>query len=312
MLGRRADPARDRAAFPPMWWTAGMTDRTTEPFIEGLRFGEGPRWHEDRLWFSDFYDEAVYSVGPAGDDRRLELEVRGQPSGIGWMPDGTLLVVCMVDRMVLRRGADGVLRHHGSLLPWATFHGNDMVVDPEGRAYVGNFGFDLDAALEGRAEVCTTSLVRIDPDGTSHEAAPDMGFPNGSVITPDGLTLVVGESMAGRLTAFDRSPTDGTLSRRRVWAQLDGCAPDGCCLDADGCIWVANAFGPECIRVAEGGEVVDRVTTTQPCFACMLGGPDRRTLYCLTAPSSAGAEVAGRRAGLIEQVRVDSPGAGLP
>jgi len=312
VLPRRDDLTSHPAAVISMCWTAEMTERTTEPFIDGLRFGEGPRWHEGRLWYSDFYDKAVFSVGISGDDRRLELEVQGQPSGTGWMPDGTMLVVSMIDRVVLRRGADGVLRHHGSLTPWATFHGNDMVVDGAGRAYVGNFGFDLDAALEGRAEVCTTSLVRIDPDGTSEEAASDMGFPNGSVIMPGGRTLVVGESMAGRLTAFDISPDDGALSRRRVWAQLEGCAPDGCCLDADGCIWVANAFGAECIRVAEGGEVIDRVVTTQPCYACMLGGEDRRTLYCVTAPSSTAADVRPRRAGRIEQVRVDVPGDGLP
>jgi sugar lactone lactonase YvrE len=165
--------------------------------------------------------------------------------------------------------------------------------------------------MDGGSTPCTTSIVRIDPDGTSHQAADELSFPNGSVLFPDGRTLVVAESMATRLTAFDVAD-DGTLSGRRVWADLPGCAPDGICLDADGCIWVANAVGAECRRVAEGGEVVGRVTTTQFCYACMLGGDDRRTLYCITAPSSLASEAAGIRGGRIEQVVVGCPGAGLP
>jgi len=290
-----------------------MSSIPTEPFLDGLHFGEGPRWHEGRLWYSDFFDHAVFSVGEGGgnDGRRTEAEVPGQPSGLGWLPDGRLLVVSMLDRIVLRREADGSLVRHGTLAPWATFHGNDMVVAADGRAYVGNFGFDLYALYDGKGEARNTSLVRIDPDGTAHEAASDMAFPNGSVLFPGGRTLVVAESMAFRLTAFDVAP-DGTLSGRRVWATLEGCAPDGICLDADGCIWVANALGSECRRVAEGGEVVEMVATSQPCFACMLGGDDRRTLYCVTAPSSVEREVRDRREGRIEQCRVTTPGAGLP
>lgn len=285
--------------------------RKTEPFIDGLRFGEGPRWHDGRLWYSDFYAHAVFSVDEGG-DRRKELEVENQPSGLGWLPDGRLLVVSMIDRKVLRQELDGSLVVHGDVEPWATWHANDMVVSSDGRAYVGNFGFDLDAAFGGASDVIReTSLVRIDPDGTSCEAAADMGFPNGSVIFPDGRTLVVGESMRGRMTAFDIGE-DGSLSNRRVWGQIEGVAPDGCCLDAEGCIWVANAFGPEAVRVAEGGRILERVQTTQPCFACMLGGADRRTLYCITAPSSLSHEVRDRQDGKIEQVRVEVPGAGLP
>ncbi|MHB1585098.1 MAG: SMP-30/gluconolactonase/LRE family protein [Acidimicrobiales bacterium] len=285
--------------------------RQTEPFLDGLRFGEGPRWHDGRLWYSDFYAHAVFSVDEGG-DRRQELEVAQQPSGLGWLPDGRLLVVSMIDRKVLRQEADGSLVVHGDLGPWATWHANDMVVAADGRAYVGNFGFDLDAAYGGeRGLVRETSLVRVDPDGTATEAAADMGFPNGSVIFPDGRTLVVGESMRGQMTAFDIGD-DGSLSNRRVWAAIDGVAPDGCCLDAEGCIWVANALAAEAVRVAEGGEVLERVRTTQLCFACMLGGADRRTLYCITAPSSLSHEVRDRQDGRIEQVRVDVPGDGLP
>jgi sugar lactone lactonase YvrE len=283
---------------------------TTRPFLDGLTFGEGPRWHEGRLWYSDFYDEAVFSAGPDG-DRRREVDVAGRPSGLGWLPDGRLLVVSMLERAVKRLEPDGTLVHHGDLTPWATFHGNDMVVAADGRAYAGNFGFDLEALARGEGALTTTSLVRVDPDGTSHEAAADLSFPNGTVIFPDGKTLVVGESMGGRLTAFDLA-ADGSLSGRRVWAELEGCAPDGSCLDAEGCIWVANAAARECRRVAEGGEVLERVETTQYCYACALGGEDRRTLYCLTAPGSLEGEVAGQRAGRIEQVTVSVPGAGLP
>ncbi len=284
--------------------------RTTEPFLDGLYFAEGPRWHEGRLWYSDFYDEAVFSAGPGG-DRRREVDVPGQPSGLGWLPDGRLLVVCMTERVVLRREADGTLARHGDLAPWATFHANDMVVAANGRAYVGNFGFDLDALFEGRGEPREASLVRVDPDGRSCEAATGLSFPNGAVLLPDGRTLVVAETIGGRLTAFDVAP-DGGLSGRRAWAELPGRTPDGICLDASGRIWVANAVTAECLLVAEGGEVVDVVATSQPCFACMLGGEDRRTLYCLTAASSVEREARQARHGRIEQVRVDVPGAGLP
>jgi sugar lactone lactonase YvrE len=286
--------------------------RTPEPFLHGLYFGECPRWHEGRLWFSDFFAGAVFSAGPAG-DRRTEVEVPGESAGLGWLPDGRLLIVNRQERSLWRVEPDGSLVTHGVLTPWATWHGNDMVVSADGRAYCGNFGFDLDALFDGDRSVqpAPTSMIRVDPDGSSHQAADDLQFPNGTVITPDGGTLIVAESMGFRLTAFDVAP-DGTLGNRRVWAALEGVAPDGICLDAEGCIWVANALGSGCVRVAEGGEVVERVTTSQPCFACMLGGDDRRTLYMVTAPSSAASQRRGELEGGIEQVRVDVPGAGLP
>ena len=269
------------------------------PFLDGLRFGECPRWHEGRLWFVDFYDGTVQSAGTDG-DVRVELEVPGEPAGLGWLPDGRLV-------------------HHGDLHPLATFHGNDMVVDGAGRAYVGNFGFDLDRFIEERGPVAlveppgppTTVLIRVDPDGSSHRAAEDLSFPNGTVITPDGRTLIVAETLGGRLTAFDIGD-DGGLSGRREWAALSWCAPDGICLDADGRVWVSNALTSECILVAEGGDIVSRVTTSQNCFACMLGGDDRRTLYLVTAPTSTESEVSVSRTGRIEQARVDVGGAGLP
>ena len=282
---------------------------------EGLRFGEGPRWHDGRLWFSDFYDHAVKSTDASG-AVRTELVVDDQPSGLGWLPDGRLLLVAMHRRQVLRAAAEGVALH-ADLAGVATYHANDMVVDALGRAYVGNFGFALDDALEARgvegviADHPTASLARVDPDGRVHVAARDLHFPNGMVITPDGRTLIVAETLAMRLTAFDIA-TDGALSNRREWAALGMRAPDGICLDAQGRVWVANAIAAECVLVAPGGGIVATVATSQPCFACMLGGEPRRTLYLMTAPSSVADVVSRSRQGRVECAEVEVAGAGWP
>jgi len=274
---------------------------------DGLYFGEGPRWRDGRLWFSDFYDHAVKSMDAAG-SLRTEIEIDDQPSGLGWLPDGRLLVVAMHRRQLLRVDADGV-KLHADLGGVAAHHANDMVVDREGRAYVGNFGFALDEALAARgvegvlADHPTAKLARVDPDGRVHVAAEGLHFPNGAVITPDGRTLIVAETLALRLTAFDVA-ADGSLSNRRVWAELGRRAPDGICLDADGHAWVANAIAPECVLVAPGGRIIATVTTSQPCFACALGGAERRTLYALTAPTSVAAQASAARRGLIEIAEV--------
>jgi sugar lactone lactonase YvrE len=281
----------------------------------GLHFGEGPRWHDGRLWFSDFYDHAVKSLGADG-EVRTELVIDDQPSGLGWLPDGRLLVVAMQRRQLLRRDLGGIALH-ADLSGIASFHANDMVVDGQGGAYVGNFGFDLDAGIRARgvqsvlADHPTARMARVMPDGTVHEAASDLHFPNGCVITPDGGTMIVAETLAMRLTAFDRA-ADGSLANRRVWATLGMRAPDGICLDADGHVWIANALAPECVLVARGGDVIATVRTSQPCFACMLGGPGRSTLYVMTAPSSSPAEVSAARLGAIECAEVSTPGAGWP
>ncbi len=281
----------------------------------GLYFGEGPRWHEGRLWFSDFYEHQVKSMDASG-TVRTELEIDDQPSGLGWLPDGRLLVVAMHRMQLLRVDPDGV-KVHADLSSVAAYHTNDMVVDSSGRAYVGNFGFRLDQAVKERgvesviADHPTTRLARVDPDGTVHVAASDMHFPNGMVITPDGRTLIVAETLAMRLTAFDVGP-DGTLSNRRVWATLGMRAPDGICLDANGHVWVANAIAPECVLVAPGGEIIARVETAEPCYACMLGGVDRRTLFMMTAPSSMPDIVSQSRQGHVACAQVTTPGAGRP
>jgi len=272
----------------------------TEIFYEGLDFGEGPRWHDDRLWVSDFFQHEISSFGPSG-DRRTEVRLDDQPSGLGWLPSGDLLVVAMKARRVCRIDGEGVAHVHADLAHIATGMCNDMVVDARGNAYVGNFG------LEGRADL---ALVR--PDGTSEVAASGLEFPNGSVITPDGATLIVGESMGRRYSAFTIRD-DGTLGDRRVWAEVPGMAPDGCALDAEGAIWMADAIGAgQCHRVTEGGEIVATVTATQPVFACALGGPERRTLHLITAPSHGEEICAARALGRIETVEVDVPGAGWP
>jgi sugar lactone lactonase YvrE len=242
-------------------------------------------------------------------DGRLEtiLEVPQRPSGLGWLPDGTLLVVSMLDRQLLRV-ENGKPRRHADLASIATAPCNDMVVDARGRAYVGNFGFDRHRGEAPRA----AAIARVDPDGAVTRAAEGLEFPNGTVITPDGRTLVVAETMGGRLTAFDVA-ADGALTKRRVWAKLDGVFPDGICLDAEGAIWVSDARGPDLLRVREGGAIERRIPTGpgRHAFACMLGGADRRTLYVCTCTGS-GPAMADKRDGRIETVRVDVPGAGLP
>jgi sugar lactone lactonase YvrE len=286
---------------------------TAEPFVSGLYFGECPRWHDGRLWYSDFFDHSVFSVSPDG-ERRVEVEFEWESAGLGWLPDGRLLIVSRLDRSVMRWEPDGSLVRHGDLEPWATWHANDMVVASNGQAYVGNFGFDLDGLYDGStpsSAIAPTSVIRVDPDGTSSEAAPGINFPNGMVITEDGGTLIVAESLGGGLKAFDRAP-DGTLSNGRQWASTPGVAPDGICLCEDNSIWVANALAAECVRYAEGGQILERVATSMNCFACMLGDNDRKTLYLVTAPSSHAVEARAARNGALERVRTAVPGAGLP
>jgi sugar lactone lactonase YvrE len=275
-----------------------------EVLLSGLRFPEGPRWRDGKLWFSDMHACEVRSVDLDG---RSEVVVRvaNEPSGLGWLPDGRLLVVSMQDRRLLRVD-DGELTVVADLSPLAPFHCNDMVVDTQGRAYVGNFGSDV---LAGE-KLKPTCLILVHPDGRTRVVAEDLWFPNGTVITPDGRTLVVGESYAARLSAFDVAE-DGGLSNRREWAKIEGALPDGCCLDAEGAIWVASPISGEVVRVREGGEVTQRITVETQAIACMLGGPVRRTLFILTS-AHIEHEKTQERTGRIEMVEVDVPGAGLP
>lgn len=276
----------------------------TTRILDGLAFPEGPRWHEGALWFSDFYTRRVSRVAMDGQVQTV-VEVPGQPSGLGWLPDGRLLVVSMTDRRLMRLDPGG-LAVVAELAALAPFHCNDMVVDRRGRAYVGNFGFDFAAGQAPQP----TGLVLVTPEGAARVVADGLLFPNGAVITPDGRSLIVAETYARRLTAFAVA-ADGSLSQRRSWAALEGAAPDGICLDAEGAVWVASPVSREVLRVVEGGAVTARVAIDQPAVACALGGADGHTLFILsvgTVVASAGKSLAERR-GRIEALRVDVPAA---
>ncbi len=284
----------------------------------GFGFLEAPRWHENRIWFSDFYTHRVLSAREDGSDLRTEAVVPAQPAGLGWLPDGRLVVVSMIDRKVLRREPDGTLVTHADLGRYATGHANDMVIDAAGRAYVGNFGFDL---MSG-APLETTCLHRVDPDGTVTQAADGLWFPNGSVITPDSV-LIVNETFGNRCTAFDLTP-DGELVNRRVWAEFgplpsdraiekvlaeSRVAGDGACLDAEGALWIADAVGARLLRVRAGGQIADELHPGSAVYACALGGADGRTLYACLAPDfDAQARSAAQEASLVA-FRVGIPGA---
>jgi sugar lactone lactonase YvrE len=286
-----------------------MVSRVARTLIDHGSFYEGPRWHDDRWWVSDFYRNVVLSFDADGGDVREELFVDAMPSGLGWDPDGNLLVVSMTDHSLLRRNADGsvdVVASYGELCGGFA---NDMVVDARGHAFIGNAGFDL---MEG-GQPANANLVRVDLDGTVTLAADDLAFPNGSVITDDGTTLIVGETMGQRYTAFDLA-ADGTLSNRRVWADIGGVAPDGCGLDARGRIWSADAFGRRCVLIEPGGTIVDEVPAPegQGVFACMLGGPDGRTLLQCCAPSFLASERRGATDAVLVASDVEVGRAGLP
>ena len=298
-----------------------MTHRTLTPVIGGFTFLEGPRWHDGRLWLSDFYTHQVIAVSPAGKVEEIAT-VPQQPSGLGWLPDGTLLVVSMRDRKLLRL-AHGELIEHADLSPLTGGHVNDMVVDGQGRAYVGNFGFDLMGGAPFRA----TTIVRVEPDETTSVAADGLMLPSGSVITPDGSTLIIDETFGNRISAFDIA-ADGSLGPRRDWANFGALpdtdnvqeliaaaaiGPDGNCLDADGAVWVADAIHHRVVRVAEGGAILEEISTGDDgVYACMLGGEDDRTLYLCVAPNFDETERSSTRLGRLLATTVDVPHAGTP
>lgn len=285
--------------------------------VEGIYFGEGLRWHKGRLWYSDMYGPAVHAVSLDGTDEKI-VEVKQQPSGLGWLPDGTMLVVSMVDRCLLRLERDG-LAEYADLSGLATFHANDLVVDADGRAYVTNFGFDLDGLMdaEGPAALFAEpgpqrgAIAIVEPDGRVRAGPQGLRFGNGMAITPDGGTFVVAETLGHRLVAYDRAG-DGSLANPRTFADLEYRMPDGICLDAEGCVWTAIATAPECIRVAPGGEILDQVATTSPSYCCSLGGLDGTTLFIATAAASHVAIASTQRSGRILMTEVAVPGIGSP
>jgi sugar lactone lactonase YvrE len=287
---------------------------------DGHSFLEGPRWHDGSLYASDFYEGRVLRWRGSGPPETV-CEVPAQPSGLGWTPDGDLLVVSMTDRRLLRlrRGRLEEVADFSGHAPW---HCNDMVVDDAGRAYVGNFGWDD----ETDPSIRTTVLLRADPDGGVCVAADGLVNPNGMAITPDGRMLLVNETFAARVTAFDRAG-DGTLGNRRVWAAfaeqrfssvpealMAGVVlPDGIALDREGAAWLGDCRGSGAVRVAEGGEVLETVSTgDHASFALALGGGDRRTLFLCTGPAFGGADPSTRHAAAMCRTRVRVPGAGRP
>lgn len=273
--------------------------------IDGLAFPEAPRWHDGKLWFSDFYTQQVCRLDSNGALETV-VEIPDQPSGLGWLPDGRLQLVSMHDRRLLRLDKDGVqtVADLGHLAP---SHCNDMVVDRHGRAYIGNFGFDM----FNKEPVRSTVLMLVTPDGEARIVAQDLLFPNGCVITPDESTLIVAETFGKRLTAFTIA-ADGSLKERRMWADLGEASPDGICLDAEGAVWVASPPTREFLRVREGGEILQRIQVENQAIACALGGHDRRTLYMVTGRVSKRERALAERVGRIETVQVDVPGAGRP
>ena len=282
--------------------------------MDGLTFGEGPRWHEEKFYFSDFYSHKVFSLDMEGNSEVI-VEVPAQPSGLGWMPDGTMLIVSMKDKKLLSFNKN-TLSEVADLSNLAGFHCNDMVVDDQGNAYIGNFGFNTYSGEEIRP----ANLILVRPGEDPCLAADDLLFPNGTVITPDGKTLIVGETYAARLTAFDINQ-DATLSNRRVWADFtldadegDIPLPDGMCLDAEGAIWVASPSTAEVIRIREGGVILDRISVETNAYACMLGGDDLKTLFiCTSNASGVDPESALReKSGKIETIKVEVAGAGRP
>ena len=252
--------------------------------LDHLAFPEGPRWHDGWLWFSDVTNKRVVRVDVGG-RHEVVATFDDRPSGLGFLPDGALLVVAMTQRRLVRV-AGGKVELYADLRDFGGDFANDMVVDADGRAYVGvrsaalKPGFALPDAKDA-----PDLVVVVDPSGSASVAADRMVSPNGTVITPDGRTLVIAETYAHRLTAFDRA-RDGTLSGRRIFAEVDGVYPDGICLDDDGAVWVGSPYSDEFVRVRDGGEITDRLSVPGA-VACALGGVDRATLFLLAVDGTA-------------------------
>ncbi len=276
---------------------------STSVLVDGLAFAEGPRWRGDRLWFADVAAGEVLSVGLDG-DVTLVARIDGGPSGLGWLPDGTLLVSRGDPASVMAVLPNGEVREHSDLRAIAKGAPNDMVVDREGRAWLGT------CDIAGIPTPAMTQLLCVLPDGACQVVDSRMRFPNGSVITPDGSTLIVAETFGAGLQAFS---IDGDhVGSKRQWAEVPGAYPDGICLDEEGAVWFADAVGRAAVRVREGGEILDRVPTEQGCYACTLGGPDGRTLFLCTGEFGPAARSREQRRGRIETATVAVGGSGSP
>jgi sugar lactone lactonase YvrE len=246
----------------------------TEPqmLTTGIAFGESPRWHDGRLWFADWGAQELIAVDLEGSSE-VVVRVPSFPFCVDWLPDGRLLIVSARDRLLLRREPDGSLATHADLSGLSDYPWNEIVVDGRGTAYVNNIGFEFPCG-----EFAPGTVALLAPEGSVRQVADGVAFPNGMAVTPDNSTLIVAESYANKLTAFDIAE-DGGLSNRRVWADLGDGVPDGLCLDAEGAVWYADVPNKRCVRVREGGEVLQTIDLDRGCFACMLGGPDGKTLF---------------------------------
>jgi sugar lactone lactonase YvrE len=277
-----------------------------QTLMTGIVFGESPRWHHGRLWFSDWGAQELIAVDLDGNSE-VVVRVPSFPFCIDWLPDGRLLVVSASDRSLLRLEPDGSLVTHTDLSALSEHPWNDIVVDGRGNAYVGNIGFDFPDG-----EFAPGILALVTPDGSVRQVADGVAFPNGIAVTPDNSTLILAESYGNRLTAFDVA-AGGSLSNRQVWADLGDGVPDGICLDAEGAVWYADVPNKRCVRVREGGEVLQTIDLDRGCFACMLGDPVRKTLFMVAqewggAEGTTGAEPSGR----ILTAPAPAPGAGWP
>lgn len=276
-------------------------------FVSGFQFLDSLRWHQGHIWTSDFFRSEVIRIGLDGRSEVM-AKIPGDPSGIGFLPDGTPLVVSQHEQKVYAIKAGGTLALHADLHGLVRGNANDMVVLPNGNAYVGNFGFDVHAGEVPKP----TNLVLVRPNGKAEVAASGMMFPNGAALVPGTNTLVVAETFAARIAAFDVAE-DGSLENRRVWAQLPaGSLPDGLCCDANGTVWVASVWGDQgerFIHVAEGGEILDVIHTPgRWAIACTFGGPELQTLYCATAETTLEDHRRRISRASIEQVTPPVPG----
>ena len=282
------------------------TASDVQVLMTGIAFGESPRWHDGRLWFCDWGAQELIAVDLGGKSEVI-VRVPSFPFCIDWLRDGRLLIVSASDRRLLRREPDGSIVTHADLSRLSKKPWNDIVVDGRGNTYVDNIGFDFPGG-----EFATGILALVTPDGSARQVADGAAFPNGIVVTPDNSTLIVAESYANRLTAFDIA-ADGTLSNRRLWADLDRGVPDGICIDAENAVWYADVPNMRCVRVRQGGDVLQTIDLDRGCFACMLGGADRRTLFLVAREWRGPASMAdGGRTGQVLTAKVATPGAGWP
>jgi len=276
--------------------------------MTGLAVGESPRWHEGRLWLSNWGAQEVLAVDADGNGEVVTRVPTTIPFCIDWLPDGRLLIVSGPEGLVLRMEPGGSLVTHADLTGLSDKSWNEIVVDGRGNAYVNGVGFDL---MAGEA-FAPGIIALLTPDGAPRQVADGIAFPNGMAVTPDNSTLIVAESYAKRLTAFDIA-AGGALSNRRVWADLDDGVPDGICIDAEGAVWYADVPNQRCVRVREGGEVLRTIDVDRGCFACMLGGEDGRTLFIVAAEWHGPATMTGGpRTGRLLTAPAPARGAGWP